>query len=519
MLWITSCPKGRQGFIQGTSKNFFAEAEAVIVDEVLLPSVPSDATSGFWAPVKEWIRSRRGGTSIRGGAWSIGGYVSTQVLRTVATLVLARHFLGPETFGLVGLVGVFVAGLGMFSELGILASVVQHPRGDDPKFLNTAFSIQAGRGLAIWVAATLAAYPIALFYKQPEIFPLLIVAALSEMVRGLTSTAAWTLTRHVNLRSITLLTLVSELAAFGVCVLWAAVSPTAWALVARTVATALVYAVGSHFIAKPGVHFGWDRSAAKDILHFGGWISIATATYFLGGQGERLILGKFITPAELGCFSLALMISTIPAGGISQLVSQIFLPLISGSVRTSQARTIRDFLRARQVFFAIALVAGVGFLVCAQPFVKLVLSQTIWNDWLDAAIAGPARGPGYFRGTYIQSYSGVRPDQILRGWQYDPVDPDGQWNLDRLRTVRRASGGCRAGHCTGGIVLSSDIRVDQTLAGCGSNGAPMVRSVSCIARRGRCSAMAHRVIENQSGPEKFKWRRCGFALLKRRLQQ
>ena len=179
----------------------------------------------------------------------------------------------------------------------------------------------------------------------------------------------------MNLRSITLLTLVSELAAFGVCVLWAAVSPTAWALVARTVATALVYAVGSHFIAKPGVHFGWDRSAAKDILHFGGWISIATATYFLGGQGERLILGKFITPAELGCFSLALMISTIPAGGISQLVSQIFLPLISGSVRTSQARTIRDFLRARQVFFAIALVAGVGFLVCAQPFVKLVLSQ------------------------------------------------------------------------------------------------------------------------------------------------
>ena len=142
-----------------------------MVDEVLLPSIPSDAGSGFWAPVKEWTRSRRGATSIRGGAWSIGGYVSTQVLRTVATLVLARHFLGPETFGLVGLVGVFVAGLGMFSELGILASVVQHPRGDDPKFLNTAFSIQAGRGLAIWVAATLAAYPIALFYKQPEIFP------------------------------------------------------------------------------------------------------------------------------------------------------------------------------------------------------------------------------------------------------------------------------------------------------------------------------------------------------------
>ena len=452
-------------------------------------------------PSRNGFRSRRGGTSIRGGAWSIGGYVSTQVLRTVATLVLARHFLAPETFGLVGLVGVFVAGLGMFSELGILASVVQHSRGDDPKFLNTAFSIQAGRGLAIWVAATLAAYPIALFYKQPEIFPLLIVAALSEMVRGLTSTAAWTLTRHVNLRSITLLTLVSELAAFGVCVLWAIVSPTAWALVARTVATALVYAVGSHFIAKPGVHFGWDRSAAKDILHFGGWISIATATYFLGGQGERLILGKFITPAELGCFSLALMISTIPAGGISQLVSQIFLPLISGSVRTSQARTIRDFLRARQVFFSIALIAGVGFLVCAQPFVKLVLSQQYGMTGWMLQLLGLRVALDIFAAPTSSLILAYGQNQILRGWQYDPADSDGQWNMDRLRTVRRASGRYRAGHCTGSIVFSVDIRFDQARAGCGSSRTPMVRGVSCIARLDRHCAIAHRMIENQSASE------------------
>src|SRR6476661_1697302 len=89
----------------------------------------------------------RGATVIRGGAWSIGGYAVTQLLRTIATLTLARHFLGPEPFGVVGLVGVFIAGLGMFSELGILANVVQHPRGDDPQFLNTAFSIQAIRGL------------------------------------------------------------------------------------------------------------------------------------------------------------------------------------------------------------------------------------------------------------------------------------------------------------------------------------------------------------------------------------
>ena len=342
---------------------------------------PSIATSGEGivaaSAVMPWrsTSSGRAATALRGGTWSLIGYVSTQVLRTLATLFLARHFLGPEPFGLVGLVGVFIAGLAMFSELGIVANVVQHPRGDEPAFLHTAFSIQAGRGLAIWLIAALAAYPVALFYHQPVILPLLVVAATSELVRGLTSTAAWTMTRHVNLRAITLLTIFSEVVAFGVAILWAALAPSAWALVARTVVAAAVYAIGTHFISRPAVRFGWDRSAARDILHFGGWISLSTAAYFLGGQGERLILGKFVTAAELGCFSLALMVSSVPAGGVSQLVSQIFLPMISKAVRTSRSETIRDFAQARRLFFVVGMVAALGFLALGKPFVDLVLTS------------------------------------------------------------------------------------------------------------------------------------------------
>ena len=56
------------------------------------------------------VASDRTAVAIRGSAWSIGGYIATQLLRTAATLVLARHFIGPEAFGLVGLVGVFLAG-------------------------------------------------------------------------------------------------------------------------------------------------------------------------------------------------------------------------------------------------------------------------------------------------------------------------------------------------------------------------------------------------------------------------
>lgn len=352
-------------------------------------SVPSDATpidvsaSGVWARALAWSRGGGRGAAIRAGGWSIAGYAATQGLRTLATLVLARHFLGPEPFGIVGLVAVFVAGLSMFSELGILANVVQHSRGDDPHFLNTAFSIQAGRGLCIWIVALIASYPFSIFYKQPILFPLLAVAGLSELMRGLTSTAAFTLNRRLQLREITLLLIGSEVAGSGVAILWAVLSPSAWALVARTITCAAVYALGAHFIATPRVRFGWDSSAAKDILHFGGWISVSTAAYFLGGQGERLILGKFISAAELGCFSLALMICTLPGAGVTQLINQIFLPMISEKVRTTRTGTAEQFRKARLICFGVALIAGLGFVLAGKPVVALLLnSKYAMTGWM-----------------------------------------------------------------------------------------------------------------------------------------
>lgn len=329
---------------------------------------------GVWERATAWCRTKRAGAALRAGTWSIIGYCATQGLRTLATLVLARHFLGPEPFGLVGLVAVFVAGLSMFSELGLLANVVQHSRGDNPTFLNTAFTIQAGRGVCIWLVALIAAYPVSQFYKQPILFPLLAVAGLSELLRGLTSTAAFTLNRRLQLREITILLITSELIGSGVAIGWAVVSPSAWALVVRTLGTAAVYAAGSHLIASPSIRFGWDRTAAKDILHFGGWVSVSTAAYFLGGQGERLILGKFINPSELGCFSLALMICTLPGAAVTQLVTQIFLPMISEKVRTTQSGTEHEFLKARKICFAVASLAGLGFLVFAKPAVGLLLN-------------------------------------------------------------------------------------------------------------------------------------------------
>ena len=50
------------------------------------------------------------------------------------------------------LIQTFIIGLQMFSDIGIYPSIIQNKRGEEPDFLNTAWTIQIVRGGVLWLA-------------------------------------------------------------------------------------------------------------------------------------------------------------------------------------------------------------------------------------------------------------------------------------------------------------------------------------------------------------------------------
>lgn len=311
-------------------------------------------------------------TAIRGGSWTVAGYGASQVVRLASTLVLAR-LVAPQAFGLVALVSVFLSGLESLSDLGIGMDVVQHPRGDDPKFINTAFIIQMGRGALIWVIAAALAYPFALFYHQPAVIALAIVGSLSTLVRGFSSGSLWLLTRHVRLKELTIINTGSDVFGLLVSVVWAVISPTAWSLVAGRVAATVALTVASHVVAENHVSLEWDPKAARDIFAFGTGIFVSTATYFLAGEAERLVVGKFVTLVELGCFALALSISSAASRGFQQVVAQVFFPMMSDSIRQDRDGAMRHFKKTRHLVLIISVCMSLGFIFGSNWLVHVLL--------------------------------------------------------------------------------------------------------------------------------------------------
>ena len=73
----------------------------------------------------------------RASVYEVGAQFGRQGLSLVSNVVLTR-LLFPEAFGLMQVVSIVLFGLTMLSDVGIVQAVIQNPRGDEKRFLDTA---------------------------------------------------------------------------------------------------------------------------------------------------------------------------------------------------------------------------------------------------------------------------------------------------------------------------------------------------------------------------------------------
>jgi hypothetical protein len=106
--------------------------------------------------------------------------------------------LFPEAFGLMALVNMLMLGLAAISDVGLQPAIIRHARGDEQRFLDTAWTIQVIRGVILWGIGSALAIPMARFYNEPELVTIVPIATLSALLAGFTSTKIVTLTRHMR---------------------------------------------------------------------------------------------------------------------------------------------------------------------------------------------------------------------------------------------------------------------------------------------------------------------------------
>jgi O-antigen/teichoic acid export membrane protein len=128
----------------------------------------------------------------------------------------------------------------------------------------------------------------------------------------------------------TLLDLGTQFLAIVVMIILAYNMRSLWALLIGTIVGALARAVISHWVLPgPRIRLGIDRELAAGMFHFGRWITISTMITFVLSQGDRLILGRYMTKTELGVYAIGFLIPQTATTLIGAVASRVLFPLYS----------------------------------------------------------------------------------------------------------------------------------------------------------------------------------------------
>lgn len=320
--------------------------------------------------------------AIRGTALSILGFGGGQFIRLLSNLILTR-LLFPEAFGLMALVQVLLIGLDNFSDIGLGQGIIQSKRGDQRSFLNTAFMTQIIRGLVLWVVACALARPVANFYGQPELVEIIPWLAVTTILSGFSSTRIYLATRNLTLGRLTIMELGSQVIGTVVMILAAWWLRSVWALVIGATAIAVVRMILSHtLIPGPRHRIEWDKLAFSEIFHFGKYIFIGTIAGYFIHQGDRLILGKFITLDQLAIFTIAQMFATLPLMMSYKLIDRVLLPLYRSRPPLESNQNRKQIGRARGL-----LILGLLGLTALFAFSGEFLVTFLYDDRYH--LAGP----------------------------------------------------------------------------------------------------------------------------------
>lgn len=318
--------------------------------------------------------------ALGGSILSVIGFGGGQTMRLASNLVLTR-ILSPDDFGLMALVTSFLVGLMMFSDMGLGPSIMRSKRGDDPAFLDTAWTIKVIRGAILLGMAGLIALPLARFYDAPgfaQIFP---VAAISLLIAGFNPTRIDTAARHLLLGRLTMVELAAQAVNIAFTVLAAWVLQSVWALAIGNVTGALVLLVLSHRLLPGHVNrFRMEPAAKAELVEFGRWIFLSTICGFLLFQGDRLILGRVLTLEGLGIYNIGLFLGTVPMMVAAAIGNRLFIPMYRQHPPGRNARNFRLLARTRAGVAAF-LIVGTALLALTGPW----MIDLLYDHRYDAA--------------------------------------------------------------------------------------------------------------------------------------
>ena len=299
-----------------------------------------------------------------------------RLISFVNTLLLAR-LLSPKDYGLMAIVMVVVGFIGFFNEIG-LGSAIKQRIDISKEQLNGAFALALLISVPLYLALYAASPQISAFYEQ-DITAVLRFIALTFIIGAIATVPDALMARDMRFKVYGGIEFVMILIQCVVTLVMAWLGYQVWALawgfvVAQVFKTASIFYFSNWRPTRLG-----NLGAATDLMKFGATVTYSRITWYFYNNAQTLIIGKVLNPQQLGVFSMASTLATLPSTHITSMVIQIASPLFS-KLQLDLPRLDNAMRRLTSGIALIAFPVMAGMALTATELVPVLLGPL----WIDA---------------------------------------------------------------------------------------------------------------------------------------
>ncbi|MCO6415242.1 oligosaccharide flippase family protein [Siccirubricoccus sp. KC 17139] len=305
-----------------------------------------------------------------GAGWVFAWRLLTRLLGLASTLVLAR-LLAPADFGLVALAYACGATLDACLNVGLDQQII---RAKEPtrRLYDTVFTLNLLRGLAISAALVAAAGPLAGFFGDPRLHPVLLVLALLPVLNGVTNVGVVDFHRNLDFRADFLMMSLPRLLGVAIAIGGGLLFRTHWALVASLVAARFTAACMSYALHRYRPRL--SLAAWRELVGVSVWTWAVIVTLMLRDRADGFFIGRLAGTAAVGAYNIGSEIATLPGSELAAPIARACMPSFAVAGREGGETAMADSYRRITALTALLMLpAGFGITFVGAPLIFLAV--------------------------------------------------------------------------------------------------------------------------------------------------
>jgi lipopolysaccharide exporter len=274
--------------------------------------------------------------NLKGDLFAAGVSFGAQALIKLSSSIILTRILRPEAYGLITLLMSIVFVVELLADMNVTVFIIREQNSEEPRYLNTAWTIRLARAALNTTVVFLAAPLIATtFYSAPELTNPLRIFSLFFLIGGFESMAYVLALRRKQSRIIMYSELVAAFLSSVFSVVYCYFSRDYWGMIYGVLLNRLLMAAFSYrFFQEFRPKFQFDRATARQILKFSKFTMPSSLLTIVMTQFDKIVFLRLFDLRLLGFYGLAGNIASQIESLVIKISNQVLYPRLAHNFRT-----------------------------------------------------------------------------------------------------------------------------------------------------------------------------------------